>query len=122
MKTFWRIAFVFLFTGFSFFTSSTGVFLVQKFTITEGGLGTYFGVLGVWIVITQGFILRVITKKYTIVDTRTNEKIVTENLAQTCKSLNISSAGLLGKYKRGKPYIHWKIENVEKTITTKHYK
>lgn len=52
-------------TGFSFFTSSTGVFLVQKFTITEGGLGTYFGVLGVWIVITQGFILRVITKKYT---------------------------------------------------------
>ena len=39
--------------------------MVQKFTITEGGLGTYFGVLGVWIVITQGFILRVITKKYT---------------------------------------------------------
>ena len=52
-------------TGFSFFTSSTGVFLVQKFSISEGGLGTYFGVLGMWIVITQGFILRIITKKYT---------------------------------------------------------
>jgi hypothetical protein len=74
---------------------------------------------------TKGFTMissDVITKTYTIVDTRTNEKIVTENLAQTCKSLNISSAGLLGKYKRGKPYIHWKIENVEETITTKHYK
>lgn len=54
----------FYLTGFTFFTSSTGIFLVQKFGLTEGNLGTYFGVLGVWIVITQGFILRVITKKY----------------------------------------------------------
>jgi DHA1 family tetracycline resistance protein-like MFS transporter len=52
-------------TGFTFFTASTGIFLVQKFGLTSAGLGTYFGVLGVWIVITQGFILRVITKKYT---------------------------------------------------------
>lgn len=52
-------------TGFAFFTSSTGIFLVQKFSLTEGGLGTYFGVLGMWIVITQGLILRIITKKYT---------------------------------------------------------
>ncbi|MBP6948966.1 MAG: MFS transporter [Candidatus Pacebacteria bacterium] len=51
--------------GFTFFTSSTGIFLVQKFGLTSGSLGTYFGVLGMWIVITQGFILRVITKKYT---------------------------------------------------------
>lgn len=52
------------FFGFTFFTSSTGIYLVQKFAITESGLGTYFGVLGMWIVITQGVILRIITKKY----------------------------------------------------------
>lgn len=52
------------FIGFTFFTSFTGIFLVQKFGITSGGLGTYFGVLGFWIIFTQGFILRLITKKY----------------------------------------------------------
>jgi DHA1 family tetracycline resistance protein-like MFS transporter len=51
--------------GFTFFTASTGIFLVQKFKLTGGELGTYFGVLGMWIVITQGFILRIITRKYT---------------------------------------------------------
>lgn len=52
------------FIGFTFFTASTGIFLVQKFGLSAGGLGTYFGVLGMWIIITQGFILRVITKSY----------------------------------------------------------
>lgn len=51
--------------GFTFFTSFTGIFLVQKFGLTSGNLGTYFGAIGFWVVITQGFILRIITKKYT---------------------------------------------------------
>lgn len=50
--------------GFTFFTSFTGMFLVQKFGMSSGGLGTYFGMLGLWIIITQGFILRIITKRY----------------------------------------------------------
>lgn len=50
--------------GFTFFTSITGMYLVQRFTLTSAGLGTYFGVIGIWIVITQGFILRIITKLY----------------------------------------------------------
>jgi DHA1 family tetracycline resistance protein-like MFS transporter len=50
--------------GFTFFTFSTGIFLVQKFGVTSQEIGKYFGVLGMWIVLTQGFILRVITKKY----------------------------------------------------------
>lgn len=54
----------FYYIGFAFFTSFTGMFLVQKFSMTTGELGTYFGVLGLWIIITQGFILRLITNIY----------------------------------------------------------
>lgn len=50
--------------GFTFFTTSSGIYLVERFGLSAASLGTYFGVIGVWIVITQGFILRVITKKY----------------------------------------------------------
>lgn len=51
-------------TGFAFFTSFSGIYLVQKFALSSGALGTYFGAIGVWIVITQGFIIRMLTKKY----------------------------------------------------------
>lgn len=50
--------------GFASFTSFTGIFLVHKFGIGEAGLGTFFAINGIWIVITQGFILRIITKSY----------------------------------------------------------
>jgi DHA1 family tetracycline resistance protein-like MFS transporter len=50
--------------GFAFFTSTTGIYLVQRYGLSAASLGTYFGVIGIWIVITQGFILRVITKLY----------------------------------------------------------
>jgi DHA1 family tetracycline resistance protein-like MFS transporter len=50
--------------GFTFFTSFTGIYLVERFGISAGNLGTYFGVIGVWIVITQTVILRVLTKIY----------------------------------------------------------
>ncbi len=50
--------------GFAFFTSITGIFLVQKFALTEAGIGTYFGAIGFWVVLTQLVILRVVTKFY----------------------------------------------------------
>lgn len=50
-------------SGFSFFTSFIGVLLVNQFAQDETGIGTYFGVIGLWIVITQLFILRVLTKR-----------------------------------------------------------
>ncbi len=50
--------------GFSFFTSIAGIYLVQKFGLNAASLGTYFAAIGIWIVITQGFILRVLTKMY----------------------------------------------------------
>ncbi len=50
--------------GFAFFTSITGIFLVQKFALSEAGIGTYFGVIGFWVVLTQLVILRIVTKYY----------------------------------------------------------
>ncbi len=52
----------FYFTGFTFFTSFSGLYLVQKYGIGESGLGTYFAVIGICIVITQVLILRIISK------------------------------------------------------------
>jgi multidrug resistance protein len=53
----------FYFTGFTFFTSFSGLYLVQKYNLNEAGLGTYFAIIGICIVITQAVILRIVTKR-----------------------------------------------------------
>lgn len=50
--------------GFTFLTAFMGVLLVANFGFNEAGIGTFFAVVGVWIVVTQAFILRVLTKLY----------------------------------------------------------
>lgn len=50
--------------GFAFFTSFVGILLVNRFGQDESGVGTYFGIVGACIVVTQVFILRFITKHY----------------------------------------------------------
>lgn len=52
-------------SGFAFFTSFIGILLVNRFGQSEAQVGTFFGFVGIWIVITQGFILRVLSKRYT---------------------------------------------------------
>ncbi len=44
--------------GFSFYMTFAAVYLLSKFHFTQGELGNYFAFVGVWIVITQGFITR----------------------------------------------------------------
>jgi MFS transporter, DHA1 family, tetracycline resistance protein len=56
-------SFLFL-SGFSFFTSFIGVLMVDKFHLSEAGVGTFFGFSGVLIVLTQLFLLRFLTKRY----------------------------------------------------------
>ena len=56
---------LFFASGFAFFTTFSSIFLVDRFGLHEGEIGTYFGIVGVWIVITQLFILRLVTKHYT---------------------------------------------------------
>jgi MFS family permease len=50
--------------GFAFFTSFVGILLVARYGASEASVGTYFAVSGLWIVFTQGVLLRIITKKY----------------------------------------------------------
>jgi DHA1 family tetracycline resistance protein-like MFS transporter len=53
------------YTGFTFFTTFSGLYLVQKYSLNEAGLGTYFALSGVCIVITQIGILRIVSKRAT---------------------------------------------------------
>ncbi len=51
----------FYFSGFTFFTTFIGILLV-RYQFDAAAIGTFFGVVGVWIVITQIFILRIVTR------------------------------------------------------------
>ncbi len=53
------------FIGFAFFTSFSGLYLVQRYNVNEGQLGSYFAAIGIWIVITQLVILRFISTSTT---------------------------------------------------------
>lgn len=52
------------FAGFTFFTTFIGVLLVVKYNFSEVQVGTFFGVVGVWIVLTQMFILRILSGRF----------------------------------------------------------
>lgn len=55
----------FLYTaGFAFLITFSGVLLVSQFGLSAGDVGTFYGVTGVFIVITQLFILRILSKKF----------------------------------------------------------
>lgn len=51
-------------SGFAFFTSFIGILLVSRFGQSESAIGSFFGIVGIWIVITQLFILRVLSRHY----------------------------------------------------------
>jgi DHA1 family tetracycline resistance protein-like MFS transporter len=50
--------------GFAFFTQFFSVLMVEKFSFEEMDLGIFFGVVGVCIAITQGLILRPVTRRF----------------------------------------------------------
>lgn len=54
----------FYISGFTFFTSFIGILLVNRFGQSEAQIGSFFGFVGVWIVITQAFILRFLASRY----------------------------------------------------------
>lgn len=51
-------------SGFSFYTSFLGVLLVYRFSVDEVGIGTYFSYVGIFIVLTQLFITRPVTARF----------------------------------------------------------
>lgn len=56
---------VFLLTiGFNFFTQFFQVYLIEKFNYTIGDIGNLFAYIGLWIAFAQGFVTRIIGKKF----------------------------------------------------------
>jgi MFS transporter, DHA1 family, tetracycline resistance protein len=51
--------------GFSFIVSFTGVFLVDRFGLDAAAVGTYFAVVGAWVIFAQLVVLRILARKYT---------------------------------------------------------
>jgi len=51
-------------SGFAFLISFSGIFLLSRFNLSAADIGTYFGYVGIFIVITQLFILRLVVKKF----------------------------------------------------------
>ena len=50
--------------GFSFFTQFFSVLLIEKFSYTEKDIGFLFGWIGLWLVFTQGVIVRRLSKVF----------------------------------------------------------
>jgi MFS transporter, DHA1 family, tetracycline resistance protein len=50
--------------GFSFFMQFNQVFLMKKFHFDKKAIGMMFGYIGLWIAITQGIIIRKVTRRF----------------------------------------------------------
>jgi len=56
---------LFLFTsGFSFFTTFMGVYLITKFSFTQGDIGNYFALVGICVALTQGIVTGFVGKRF----------------------------------------------------------
>lgn len=53
--------------GHNFFTKFLQVFLMIKFNYTQSKIGDFYGYMGIWIAISQGIILRPLSKRYSAV-------------------------------------------------------
>jgi DHA1 family tetracycline resistance protein-like MFS transporter len=60
-RTLFTTAFLFQ-GGFTFYTTFIGVYFINKFNFTSGNIGDFLAYVGLWIVISQGLLLRKLTK------------------------------------------------------------
>ncbi len=63
LRTMFLVMFLLTF-GFNFYTQFFQVYLIEKFSFTQIQIGSIFAYLGVWIAFTQGFLTRIIAKKW----------------------------------------------------------
>lgn len=66
VRTMFAIIFLVTF-GFTFFTQFFQVYLVEHFAFTESRIGDVFAMIGLWIVITQGLLMRPVSARYSAV-------------------------------------------------------
>lgn len=53
--------------GHNFFTKFLQVFLMKKFNYTQSKIGDFYGYMGLWVAISQGVMLRSLSRKYSSV-------------------------------------------------------
>lgn len=63
LRTMFLVGFL-LTVGFNFFTQFFQVFLIGKFQFNQSKIGDLFAYMGLWIAVTQGAILRPLSKKF----------------------------------------------------------
>jgi MFS family permease len=49
-------------SGFTFFTTFFGVFLIDRFRFTQGDIGDFFSYMGLWIVFAQALVVRPVSR------------------------------------------------------------
>jgi predicted MFS family arabinose efflux permease len=69
--------------GFAFYTTFAAVYLLSHFGFTEGSIGNYFAFVGMWIVITQGFVTRKVALYFS------EKKVVRFSLVATGVSIGL---------------------------------
>lgn len=62
-RAFFGTSFLYI-SGFTFYTTFFGVFLIQKFGYDQGSIGLYFAYIGVFIALTQGFVTGFVAKRW----------------------------------------------------------
>lgn len=63
VRKYFLIAFLLMF-GFSLFTQFVQVYLDERFGYQQAEIGKVFGYVGIWSVITQGFLVRIFSNKF----------------------------------------------------------
>ncbi len=63
LRTMFTVMFLLSF-GFTFFTQFFQVFLIEKFHFTQSQIGDLFAYIGIFIAFTQGFLTRIVAKKF----------------------------------------------------------
>lgn len=63
LRTIFTVALL-LSLGFTFFTQFFAVGLIEKFDYTEKDIGLFFAWIGIWLVFTQGFLVRRLAKNF----------------------------------------------------------
>jgi DHA1 family tetracycline resistance protein-like MFS transporter len=63
LRKVFMVSFLFIF-GFTFFTQFIQVYLIEIFSYRESDIGELFAYIGIWIALTQGIIIRPISKRF----------------------------------------------------------
>ncbi len=63
LRSIFLVGFLF-FSGFAFFTTLFGVFLIDRYGFSESDTGNFFAYVGIWIVFTQVFVTPRVAKKW----------------------------------------------------------